>query len=147
MNAQDKSTKKTNSITITNEKGRLSKKDIERMVEEAEKFREQDEKAQGNIQARNELEQYAYSVKNNMSREELKEIFTSDEKEKMEKAVDETLEWLEKNPSAEKDESSDQQKTLEGVVNPIMMRVYQEASKNNAGDGGEQKEESKFSEM
>lgn len=147
VNAQDKSTKKTNSITITNEKGRLSKKDIERMVEEAEKFREQDEKAQGNIQARNELEQYAYSVKNNMNREELKEIFTSDEKEKMEKAVDETLEWLEKNPSAEKDESSDQQKTLEGVVNPIMMRVYQEASKNNAGDGGEQKEESKFSEM
>merc|ERR1719166_152383 len=99
VSAQDKSTGKSNQITITNEKGRLSQAEIDRMVQEAEKF---------------------------------KDKFEGGDKEKIEKAVQDTLDWLDKNQLAEKDEFEAKQKELEGVVNPIMMKVYQAAG----GGGG-----------
>merc|ERR1719285_1647294 len=120
VSAQDKSTGKSNQITITNEKGRLSQAEIDRMVQEAEKNK-------AKIEARNGLENYCYSLKNTLQEEKLKDKFEAGDKEKIEQAVNDALEWLEKNQMAEKDEFEAKQKDVEQVVNPIMMKVYQAA--------------------
>jgi len=131
VSAQDKSTGKTNQITITNEKGRLSQSEIDRMVSEAEQYRAEDEQNKGKVEAKNGLENYCFTMRNTLQEEKLKEKFEGGDKEAIEKAVQETLDWLDKNQLAEKDEFEAKQKELEGVVNPIMMKVYQAA-----GDGG-----------
>merc|ERR1711957_891306 len=115
VSAQDKSTGKSNQITITNEK-----------------FRAEDESTKAKIEAKNGLENYCFTMRNTLQEEKLKEKFEGDDKDKIEKAVQETLDWLDKNQLAEKDEFEAKQKELEGVVNPIMMKVYQAAG----GDGG-----------
>merc|ERR1712150_251483 len=127
VSAQDKSTGKSNQITITNEKGRLSQAEIDRMVSEAEKFRAEDETNRAKIEAKNGLENYCFTMRNTLNEEKLKEKFEDGDKEKIEKAVQEALDWLDKNQLAEKDEFEAKQKELEGVVNPIMMKVYQAA--------------------
>jgi len=132
VSAQDKSTGKQNQITITNEKGRLSQSDIDRMVSEAEKYAAEDEANKQKIEAKNGLENYCYSMRNTLSEEKLKDKFEGDDKENIEKALQETLDWLDRNQMAEKDEFDAKQKELEAVVNPIMMKVYQAAG----GSGG-----------
>jgi len=132
VSASDKSTGKSNQITITNEKGRLSQAEIDRMVQEAEKFKEEDELNKSKIEAKNGLENYCYTMKNTLQEEKLKEKFEEGDKEKIESAVNEALEWLDKNQMAEKDEFEAKQKDLEAIVNPIMMKVYQAAG----GAGG-----------
>jgi len=131
VSAQDKSTGKANQITITNEKGRLSQSEIDRMVAEAEKFKAEDESNKAKIEAKNGLENYCFTMRNTLQEEKLKDKFEGDDKDKIEKAVQEALDWLDKNQLAEKDEFEARQKELEGVVNPIMMKVYQAA-----GGGG-----------
>jgi len=133
VSASDKSTGKQNQITITNDKGRLSQEDIDRMVSEAEQFKEEDDKNKQKIEAKNGLENYCYSMKNTLQEEKLKDKFEAGDSEKITKAVEETLEWLEKNQLAEKDEFEGKQKDLEAIVNPIMMKVYQAAG---GGEGG-----------
>jgi len=132
VSAQDKSTGKTNQITITNEKGRLSQSEIDRMVSEAEQYKAEDEANKGKVEAKNGLENYCFTMRNTLQEEKLKEKFEDGDKENIEKAVQEALDWLDKNQLAEKDEFEAKQKELEGVVNPIMMKVYQAAG----GDGG-----------
>mmetsp|Transcript_85503 Transcript_85503/g.191203 ORF Transcript_85503/g.191203 Transcript_85503/m.191203 type:complete len:459 (-) Transcript_85503:134-1510(-) len=132
VSAQDKSTGKSNQITITNEKGRLSQSEIDRMVQEAEKFRGEDENNKQKIEAKNGLENYCFTMRNTLAEEKLRDKFEGGDKEKIEKAVQDTLDWLDKNQLAEKDEFEAKQKELEGVVNPIMMKVYQAAG----GGGG-----------
>merc|ERR1719388_336730 len=132
VSAQDKSTGKSNQITITNEKGRLSQAEIDRMVQEAEKYRAEDEVNKAKIEAKNGLENYCFTMRNTLSEEKLQDKFEGDDKDKIEKAVQEALDWLDKNQLAEKDEFEAKQKELEGVVNPIMMKVYQQAG----GEGG-----------
>merc|ERR1712028_329320 len=100
VSAQDKSTGKSNQITITNEKGRLSQSEIDRMVQEAEKYRDEDEQNKGKIEAKNGLENYCFTMRNTLQEEK----FEGDDKDKIEKAVQETLDWLDKNQLAEKDE-------------------------------------------
>merc|ERR1712083_431423 len=121
--------------TITNEKGRLSQAEIDRMVQEAEKYRAEDEQQKVKIEAKNGLENYCFTMRNTLQEEKLKEKFESGDKEKIESAVQETLDWLDKNQLAEKDEFEAKQKELEGIVNPIMMKVYQAA-----GGGGDMPE-------
>jgi len=132
VSAQDKSTGKANQITITNEKGRLSQAEIDRMVQEAEKYRAEDEQQKHKIEAKNGLENYCFTMRNTLNEEKLKDKFEAGDKEKIEKAVQDALDWLDKNQLAEKDEFEAKQKEVEGVVNPIMMKVYQAA-----GGGGE----------
>jgi len=132
VSAQDKSTGKSNQITITNEKGRLSQSEIDRMVQEAEKYRAEDEANKAKIEAKNGLENYCFTMRNTLQEEKLKDKFEADDKDKIEKAIQEALDWLDKNQLAEKDEFETKQKELEGIVNPIMMKVYQAAG----GDGG-----------
>merc|ERR1712161_75515 len=134
VSAQDKSTGKSNQITITNEKGRLSQSDIDRMVQEAEKYRAEDEQNKSKVEAKNGLENYCFTMRNTLAEEKLKDKFEGDDKEKIEKAVQEALDWLDKNQLAEKKEIEEKKKKNKGVVNPIMMKVYQAAG--GGGDGG-----------
>jgi len=134
VSAQDKSTGKTNQITITNEKGRLSQSEIDRMVAEAEKFKTEDDANREKVEAKNGLENYCFQIRNTLGEEKLKEKFGEGDKEAIETAVDAALKWLDGNQLAEKDEFESKQKEVEGVVNPIMMKVYQ-AGGEAGGDG------------
>ncbi|CAI8506369.1 unnamed protein product [Pichia kudriavzevii] len=125
VSALEKGTGKTQKITITNDKGRLSQEDIERMVSEAEKFKEEDEKEAGRIAAKNQLESYAYSVKNTSSEKAFEEKVEASEREQLTKACEEVISWLDENQTATKEEFEDRQKELEQVVNPIMTKFYQ----------------------
>merc|ERR1712099_152668 len=97
------------------------------MVQEAEKYRAEDETNKAKIEAKNGLENYCFTMRNTLSEEKLKDKFEDGDKDKIEKAVQDTLDWLDKNQLAEKDEFEAKQKELEGIVNPIMMKVYQAA--------------------
>jgi L1 cell adhesion molecule like protein len=124
VSALEKGTGKTNKITITNDKGRLSKDEIERMVSEAEKYKEEDEKEASRIAAKNGLESYSYSLKNTSSEDNFKEKVSADDREKLEKAINDTISWLDDNQTATAEEYSDKQKELEGIANPILSTLY-----------------------
>ncbi|EGX43519.1 hypothetical protein AOL_s00215g255 [Orbilia oligospora ATCC 24927] len=124
VSAVEKGTGKTNKIVITNDKGRLSKEEIERMLAEAEKYKAEDEAEAGRIQAKNQLESYAYSLRNTLGETAAQEKLDAADKETLKKAIDETVEWLDNNTTATKDEFESKQKELEGVANPIMMKFY-----------------------
>ncbi|KAG5355488.1 Heat shock protein 70 1 [Yarrowia sp. C11] len=124
VSAVEKGTGKTQQITITNDKGRLSKEDIERMVNDAEKYKDEDEKEAARIAAKNGLESYTYSLKNTLSEEKFKEKVDEAEREKLEKAINETIEFLDATQSGATEEYSDKQKELEGIANPILMKFY-----------------------
>ncbi|BGP56920.1 hypothetical protein JCM8202_000875 [Rhodotorula sphaerocarpa] len=123
VSAADKTTGKSNKITITNDKGRLSKEEIERMVSEAEKYKAEDEAESSRIQAKNGLESYAYSLRNSIEGD-LKDKIEAGDKETLDKAISETVSWLDGSDAASKDEYEEKQKELEGVANPIMQKVY-----------------------
>ena len=125
VNAAEKSTGKSHKITITNDKGRLSKADVERMVEEAEKFAAEDAARAAKITARNELEAYLYNVRNSMREDKVKEKLGEDDISKAEDAVKEGLEWLEGHQDEEVETYKDYQKKAEEKVMPIMMKLYQ----------------------
>merc|ERR1712070_799588 len=140
VSAVDKGTNKVEKITITADKGRLSPEDIERMVQEAEEFAEEDKKVQGRITAKNGLESYLYNLKNTLDDDEKGVADKIDEGEKNELVtlIDESLDWLEENPEAEADEYSDKQKEVEQVANPIMRKVYQ--GEGMPGDSGDEED-------
>ena len=127
VTAQDKTTGKSNKIMITNDKGRLSKDQIDRMVNDAEKFKDDDEKSRARIEAKNQLESYAYSVRNTIKDEKVADKISAEDKAKIEDAVKAAIDWLDHNQTAEKDEYDAKVKELEGVVQPIMVRMYQQA--------------------
>ena len=104
VTATDKARGKSNKITITNNKGRLSKDDIEKLVKEAEKYKTEDELIRKKVEAKNALEQYCYSIKNTMKDEKLKDKFTEEDKKKLEPLVANTTQWIETNPNAETSE-------------------------------------------
>lgn len=132
VSAEDKAGGKKQKITITNEKGRLSKEDIDRMVDDAEKYKSEDDAQRKKIDARNSLEQYAYSMKNTMRDDKVASKISSEDKSKIEKAVDEAMEWLDSNQLAEVDELEDKQKEIEGICSPIISKMYQ----SEGGAGG-----------
>merc|ERR1711968_60728 len=137
VSAEDKGTGKSEKITITADKGRLSEEEIERMVEEAEQFAEEDKKVKDRIDGRNALEGYLYNLKNTLEDTEkgIADKVDEEDKEKIEEAVKEGLEWLEDNQEAEKEEFEAKQKEVEAVVNPIMQKVYPGAG-GAPGDAG-----------
>jgi heat shock protein 1/8 len=135
VTAEDKSAsgKKAN-ITITNDKGRLSKDDIERMVREAEQFADEDAVAKERIDAKNGLESYAYNMKNQINDEKFKDALEEEDKKAIETKVDETMAWLETAENAEKEEFESMQKELEAICNPIIQKMY--AATGGAPDMG-----------
>merc|ERR1712022_61485 len=142
VSAEDKGTGKSEKITITAEKGRLSEEEIERMVQEAEEFAEEDKKVRDKIEGRNGLEGYCYNLKNTLEDEEkgIADKLSEEDKEKVEEAVKETLEWLDDNQEAEKEEFEAKQKELEQIANPIIQKVYQ-AGAGGAGGAPEEDED------
>jgi len=134
--AADKTTGKSSKITITNEKGRLSKADIEKLVQDAEKYKAEDEIVKKRIEAKNALENYCYGIRNTLKEENLKDKFQGDEKERIEKAVDDAVKWVESNPNADATEFESKQKEVESIFNPIITKVYQQAQ-GPAGSSGQ----------
>jgi len=125
VTAQDKASGKSQKITITNDKGRLTKEEIEKMVNDAEKYKAEDELVKKKIEAKNGFENYCFQMKNTLNDEKLKDVFTEDEKKTIEETSKEGLQWLEGNADADADAIEGKQKELEAKFNPIMMRVYQ----------------------
>ncbi|EME31113.1 Heat shock 70 kDa protein 5 [Galdieria sulphuraria] len=127
VSAVEKSTNKSNKITITNEKGRLSQEEIERMVKEAEQYKAEDEKQKVRIEAKNSLEQYAYNLRNTMQEDNVKKTLSESDRETLESKVKETLEWIDTHMDSSKEEFEAKQKELEQVAMPIMSKLYQGA--------------------
>jgi len=125
VSAEDKTTGNKNKITITNDKGRLSKEDIERMVQEAEKYKSEDEEHKKKVDAKNGLENYAYNMRNTIRDDKVADKIDASDKETLEKEIDGVIEWLDNNQMAETDEFEDKQKELEGKCNPIISKLYQ----------------------
>ncbi|KAL6286112.1 hypothetical protein ACE6H2_010502 [Prunus campanulata] len=127
VSAEDKTAGVKNKITITNDKGRLSKEEIERLVQEAERYKAEDEEVKKKVDAKNSLENYAYSMRNTVKDEKIAGKLDPADKQKIEKAIDEAIEWLDRNQLAEVEEFEDKQKELEGLCNPIIAKMYQGA--------------------
>ncbi|XP_041916070.1 endoplasmic reticulum chaperone BiP-like [Alosa sapidissima] len=138
VSAEDKGTGNKNKITITNDQNRLSKEDIDQMVKDAELFADEDKKLKERIDARNELESYAYSLKNEVgNKEKLGGKLSDDDKETIEKAVEEKVEWMESHQEANTEEFKAMKKELEEVVQPIIGKLYGNAG-GPAPEEGEQ---------
>ena len=126
--AQDKSTGKQNRITISNDKGRLSKADIERMVNDADKYKAEDEQQRERIAARNTLEGYAFQLKQSLDEEAVKSKLSPENQRKAQDKIADTLRWLDNNALAEKEEFEHQRANLEAVCKPIMAKLHQQQS-------------------
>merc|ERR1711893_239473 len=126
VSAEDKGTATKEKITITNDQNRLTPEDIEQMIKDAEMFADEDKKLKERVEARNELESYAYSLKNQINdKEKLGAKITDEDKEKIEEAVNEKISWLEENQEAEGEDFKTQKKELEEIVQPIIAKLYQ----------------------
>jgi len=143
VSAEDKGTGNKEKITITNDQNRLTPEDIEKMINDAEKFADEDAKLKGKVEARNELESYAYSLKNQIGdKEKLGGKLSDEEKEKIEEVVNEKIKWLEENQEADVDEFKAQKKEMEDIVQPIIAKLYQGAGgAPPGGDAGGEGEE------
>jgi len=131
VSALEKSTGKENKITITNDKGRLSQDEIERMVSEAEKYKAEDDANRNRIEAKNGLENYCYSLKGSISGDEVASKMDPADKTTLEGKIEEMISWLDSNPAAEKEEYEEKQKELEGIAMPILQKMG-----GAAGPGG-----------
>lgn len=136
VSAEDKTAGVKNKITITNDKGRLSKEEIEKMVRDAEKYKAEDEQVKKKVEAKNSLENYAYNIKNTVKDEKFAGKLDPEDKKKIEKAIDEVIEWLDRNQLAEVEEFEDKLKELENLCNPIIAKMYQGAGGGDVPMGG-----------
>lgn len=125
VSAVDKSTGKENKITITNDKGRLSKEEIERMVNDAERYKNEDEKQKGRISAKNALESYCFHMKSTVEDEKLKDKLGAEDRKLISDKCSEVISWLDANQLAELEEFEHKQKELENICNPIITKLYQ----------------------
>lgn len=135
VSAADQGTGTSEQITITADKGRPSDEDIEEMVRTAEQFAEEDRLTKLKIDARNGLEGYAYQMKSEVKGDgKLAEKISAEDKETITTKADEALAWLDSNPDADADEINEQKEELEGIINPIVTKLYQQGG-GPAGDG------------
>ena len=124
VSAKDQSTGKTNAITITNDTGRLSKGEIDRMVADAEKYKKEDEMQREKIAARNSLESYVYSVKQTAEDPNVVNKLNADDLEIVKNKTQEVMAWLDRNSVADKEEYEEKQKDLQQVCSPIMAKLH-----------------------
>ena len=139
VSAVEKGSGKIEKITITNDKGRLSKEDIEKMVNDAEKFKDEDDKQKERISAKNGLESYIFNLKSSLDNEEIKTKLTSEEVAGAQTALDSALKWLDANQLAEKEEFEDKQKELETMSRPLMTKIYGGQGAQSCGQQQQQK--------
>jgi len=133
VSAIEKSTGKEQKITITNDKGRLSQEEIERMVEEAEKYKAEDDANRHRVEAKNQLENYCYSMKSTVDDEKIQDKFEGDDKATITSAVEEAIKWLDANQTAEKEEFEEKMKALEAICSPIVQKLGGAAGGPGAG--------------
>jgi L1 cell adhesion molecule like protein len=124
VSAVEKSSGKAEKITITNQSSRLSKDDIERMLQEAEKFKADDEKIKVRVEAKNKLENYCYNIKSSVLNEEKMKQALGDDLVTVEKTVEETLKWVEDNGSATTEEFETKYKETESLLMPLVSKAY-----------------------
>jgi len=125
VSAADKSTGRENKITITNDKGRLSKEEIERMVSDAERYRSEDEKQRERVAAKNSLESYCFNMKSTVEDEKFKDKLSDADKTTIMDKCNEIIKWLDANQLADKEEFEHKQKDIERICNPIVTKLYQ----------------------
>jgi len=141
VSAEDKGTGNKEKITITNDQNRLTPEDIEQMIKDAERFADDDKKLKDRVEARNELESYAYSLKTQIGdKDKLGAKLTDADKEKIEEAVQEKISWLENNAEADSESFRAQKKELEDIVQPIIAKLYQGAGGAPPPPGGDEEE-------
>jgi heat shock 70kDa protein 1/2/6/8 len=131
VTAMEKSTGKEQKITIKNDKGRMTPEEIERLVQEAEQYKAEDEANRARVEAKNALENYAFQVKNSLNDESLAAKLSEQDKTKITDAVSTATHWLDSNQHAEKEEYEEQQKKLEAIVAPVLQNL----SSGGAGSG------------
>uniref|UniRef100_A0A0P5XM77 Heat shock 70 kDa protein cognate 4 n=1 Tax=Daphnia magna TaxID=35525 RepID=A0A0P5XM77_9CRUS len=127
VSAADKSTGRENKITITNDKGRLSKEEIEKMVSDAERYRSEDEKQRERVSGKNALESYCFNMKSTVEDEKFKDKLSDADKTTIMDKCNEIIKWLDANQLADKEEFEHKQKEIERVCNPIVTKLYQGA--------------------
>jgi L1 cell adhesion molecule like protein len=130
VSAVEKSTGKEQKITIKNDKGRMSADEIERLVQEAERYKAEDESNRARVEAKNSLENYAFQMRNTMNDEKMAGKLSADEKKQVMDAIEATTKWLDSNQQAEKEEFEAKQKSLEAIVLPILQKL------GGGADGG-----------
>tara|TARA_B110001450_G_scaffold34345_1_gene29729 strand:+ start:251 stop:2239 length:1989 start_codon:yes stop_codon:yes gene_type:complete len=136
VSSVEKSTGKEHKITIKNDKGRLTKEEVERMVQEAEKYKEEDERNAKIIESKGKLENYCYSLKNSINDEKLADKIQEEDKTTITSKVEETLKWLEDNQMNSADEYDAKHKVLEEICSPIMQKIYQAGVAGQGMPGG-----------
>ena len=145
MSAEDKGAGSKESITITNDQNRLTPEDIERMVNDAERFADEDRKTKERVDARNELEGYLYGLKNQIAdKEKLGAKLSEEEKTTISDAVEEKITWLNDNSDdAETDDFKAQKKEVEEIVQPIISKLYKDgdSASGSASEDDDEKDE------
>lgn len=129
VSAAEKSTGKSNKITITNDKGRLSREEVERLVEEASKHEAEDKARFAKVEAKNQLEGYLYNARNSLQEEKVKEKLGEEATTAL-SHIEEGIQWLDSHQDCEKDEYDQKQKEVEELVRPTLMKLYQDAAKD-----------------
>jgi len=134
VSAVEKGSGKQEKITITNDKGRLSKEEIERMVNDAEKYKNEDEAQKEKVTAKNGLESYIFNLKTTLDQDEVKNKLGADELSQAKSKLDEALSWLDRNQLGEKEEYTEKQKELEADLKVLMEKLYSAGGQDQAGD-------------
>jgi heat shock protein 5 len=140
VSAEEKSTNKVETVTITSDKGRLSQEEIDRMVQEAEEMAEQDKEARDRVTARNTLEGLIYSVKSQLSDEKLGLAEKLDEEDitTLKDAVKEAQEWLDEHIASDKDEYETKKTEFEGIVHPIFAKIQPKGGAPSGEEGADE---------
>ena len=143
VSASDKGTGKKEIITIENDKGRLSKEEIERMIQDSEKYADEDKAIKEKIDAKNQFENYIYQMKNSVDdKDKLAEKLSDEDKSTIKDSLTDASDWLNANSDAEKDDFEDKLKELQRVCDPIISAVYQKMG----GQGQAEDEDEEFEE-
>ena len=142
MTAHEKGTGKSESITVTNDKGRLSKEEIEAMIRDAEKFADQDKALKEKIDAKNSFDNYIYTMRNTIDdKEKLADKIEEDDKDKIKEALQEAQDWLKEHDDAEREDFETHLKDLQSVCDPIIAKVYKQHGQGAAGSEDEDHED------
>merc|ERR1711944_104786 len=138
VSAVEKAGGRSEKITITNDKGRLSKEEIDRMVDESEKFKADDTKQKERINAKNGLESYCFNIKSTVEDSNIKGKITESDKKMVIDQCNEAITWLERNQMGEVEEFKDKQKKSEEVFNPVIQKLYSNNPNPGTGSCGSQ---------
>merc|ERR1712165_306055 len=138
VSAVEKAGGKSEKITITNENGRLSKEEIEKMEEESEKFKAEDDKQKEKVEAKNQLESYCFNIKSTLEDNAMKDKISEEERNAALEMCNDTISWLDKNQTAEAEEYKEKQNQLENAFKPVIQKLYgtSQSGSNFSGSTG-----------